>query len=223
MSEPGAPTRRPGWLVASFVAGAFAGTIAVVGLWALAETVETGSGSTWRVITGTGAGVVFWSWIAAGCWRHAHEPEPGPYEPAPVPRSRAFVAANVVLALLFTALVAGGLWAGVESARETQRLDLIEHRVMVAARAADVTVDSLRDLSSDRQVWIAQGWGDEPSDDPDPGDLLLPVDGASVADVAVEETENRAAVLFRPHEGPPCVVLDVDSHGLLSTRTTNNC
>lgn len=222
MSEPeAAPIRRTGWVVASVVAGVLAAAIALGGIWALSETVRTGTGSPWRVITGAGAGVVFWSWIAAGCRHRAHEPEPDPYEPAPVPRSRAFVVANVVLALVFTALVAGGLWAGVESAREEERLDLIEHRVMVAAREARVTVESLQELSVRRQVWSARSSSSEPTDEPDPADLLLPVEGANVADVVVED--GRAAVLFRPDEGPPCVVLDVDADDLLSTRSTNNC
>ena len=35
--------------------------------------------------------------------------------------------------------------------------------------------------------------------------------------------DDTAAVLFRPDEGPPCVVLDIDEDGLRSTRSTNNC
>jgi hypothetical protein len=193
--------------------------IAVCGLWALAAIVETGS-SPWGVLTGLGSGLVFWGWIVAGCWARAHEPEPDPLDPAPVPRSAAFVAANVVLAVLFTALVAGGLWAGVRSARDAERVDLISHRVLVAARAADVTVDGLRRLEVDRQAWIASS-SSGAVDDPDPADELLPVEGASVVDVAARD--DTAAVLFRPDDGLPCVVLDIDADGLLSTRSTTDC
>ena len=147
------PPRRWGWLVGAAIGTLLAVAIAVCGLWALAAIVETGS-SPWGVLTGLGSGLVFWGWIVAGCWARAHEPEPDPLDPAPVPRSAAFVAANVVLAVLFTALVAGGLWAGVRSARDAERVDLISHRVLVAARAADVTVDGLRRLEVDRQAWI---------------------------------------------------------------------
>src|SRR5690606_507454 len=137
------------------------------------------------------------------------------YDPAPVPRSAAFVVANAALAIVFTAMVAGGLWATVEVARDNERVELIEHRVMVAARAADVTVGDLRRLAADRQRWVTTGRGG------DPASAMLPVEGADVVDVAIGD--DTAGVLFRPHDGPPCVVLDIDSDGLLSTRSTNDC
>lgn len=209
-----AAPRRWGWLAAAALGAVIAASIAVCGLWALSASVEAGAGG-WGVITGSGAGVVFWIWITAGCWRRATEPQPDPYAPAPVPRSAAFVAANVVLAIVFTAMVAGGLWTTVEVARDAERVELIEHRVIVAARAADVSLEDLRRLAADRDVWIASGSGS------DPASVLLPVEGAEVVDVAIGD--DSAGVLFRPDEGPPCVVLDIDSDGLLSTRSTNDC
>lgn len=191
-------------------------TIAAGGIWAVVETARSGAGSTWRVVTGAGAGLLFWSWIVAGCWQRAHEPEPDPYAPAPVPRSVAFVVANLVLAVVFTALVGGGLWVGVDTARDAERVDRIRHRVEVAARAADVDVAGLRRLEAERQAWMVVSGGR-----PDPAEVLLPVAGATVVDVVVGD--DTAAVLFRPAEGPPCVVLDVDADDLISTRSTTRC
>lgn len=207
-------------MAATVVGGSFGAAIAVCGLLAISQVVRTG-GSPWGVVTGAGSGVVFWGWISAGCWRRANEPEPGPYDPAPVPRSRAFVAANAVLALLFTVMVGGGLWFGVQSARESERVELISHRVMVAAREARLTVDGLREVDVDRQAWLLGSPGEVPAG-PDPLVELLPVDGARAIDLAVRDDET-AAVLFRPDDGPPCVVLDIDADGILSTRRTGNC
>lgn len=215
MTDDSAPQpRRWGWLVATGIAGVIAASTALGALWALSATVDAGAGG-WGVVTGGGAGVLFWTWISAGCWRRAHEPEPALDAPAPVPRSPAFVAANVALAIVFTGMVAGGLWATVEAARTAERIDLVEHRVMVAARAVDLTVADLRLVADERRPWVATGAGTDPAAE------LLPVEGADVIDVAFEE--DTAAVLFRPADGPPCVVLDIDSNGLLSTRSTNNC
>lgn len=237
MSDPSTSgPRRPGWVAATVVSGLFAATVAACGLLALSQVVRTGT-SAWGIVTGAGSGVAFWGWISAGCWRRAIEPEPGPYDPAPVPRSKAFVVANAVLALLFTVLVGGGLWFGVEAAREADRVDLVRHRVMVAAREARLTVDDLAEVDVDRQAWLASGWADARADDhssdreasngdssagSDPLVELLPVDGATAIDLVIGD-DGIAAVLFRPDEGPPCVVLDIDADGIMTTRSTGNC
>lgn len=203
--------------------GVFMGLGVVLGgLWALNETVRVqGRGSGLSVILGAGSGLLFWGWITAGAWRRATEPEPDPYVPAPVPRRAAFVVANIVLAMLFTAIVGGGFWATVTSARDEARVGLIEHRVEVAARAADVTVEDLRALEAQRQVWQAISPDGSTDREADPVAAVLPVEGAQV--ISVEVFDETAAVVFRPDDGPPCVVLDVDADDLLSTRQTRRC
>jgi len=132
----------------------------------------------------------------------------------------AFVVANVVLAVVVTALLAGGIWFELTSAREEARTDVIRTRVEVAAREAHLTVDDLRRLAPEWRAWLAlSATDDEP--EPDPLAALLPVQGASVADVAVGD--DRAAVLFRPDAGPPCVVLDIDEFDIATTRQTRRC
>ena len=64
-----------------------------------------------------------------------------------MPRRVAFVVANVVLAVVVTALLAGGIWFELTSAREEARTDVIRTRVEVAAREAHLTVDDLRRLA----------------------------------------------------------------------------
>lgn len=206
MAGPDATPHRTGWVVAAGAGAVIAGTIALGGIWAVVETSRTGAGPAWEVFTGAGAGLLFWAWIVAGCWRRATEPEPGPYDPAPVPHGAAFVVANLVLAVLFTALVAGGLWAGVDAARDAERVDLVRHRVEVAARAVDLDRAAIRRASAAGIDGVA---------------TLLPVTGASV--VAVATDGDTASVLFRPDGGPPCVVLDIDADDLRSTRRTSRC
>jgi hypothetical protein len=210
---------RPGWVLLTGLGGAMGAIVAVTGLWALDLTVDLrGPGAGVRVLLGAVTGVVFWTWIAAGAWRRATEPD-DPYEPAPVPRSVAFVAANVVLALVFTAIIGGGLWADVTMAREEDRTRVVEGRIERAARAARLTVDDVRALEREWQVYLATGVDGDAGTDPI--EAVLAVEGASVVSVAT--TDTTGAVLFRPDEGPPCVVLDIDADDLISTRQTRRC
>lgn len=214
------PEPRWGWLALAALSGLLALLAVSLGLWAFGQTVRTGSGSPFQVLTGTAGAGVFWGWVAGGAWRRAHQPEPDPLVPAPVPRRVAFVVANVVLALVVTTLLAGGIWFELTSAREEARTDVIRTRVEVAAREAHLTVDDLRRLAPEWRAWLAlSATDDEP--EPDPLAALLPVQGASVADVAVGD--DRAAVLFRPDAGPPCVVLDIDEFDIATTRQTRRC
>ena len=89
------------------------------------------------------------------------------------------------------------------------------------ARNARITVDDVRRLAPEWQAWVAATTVGDDTDDPDPLAAVLPVEGATVADVAVGE--DRAAVLFRPDSGPPCVVLDIDELDIASTRQTRRC
>ena len=212
------PRRRWGWLALAALGGLLSLAAVVAGLVAFGTTVRSGSGSPFQVLTGTVAAGLFWGWLAGGAWRRAREPEPDPLEPSPVPRRVAFVAANVVLALVVTGLLAGGVWFQVTSAREDERTDVIRTRVEVAAREAGLTVDDLRRLEPTWRAWLVQG---EAGRGPDPMADVVPVAGASVTDVSV--SANRAAVLFRPDEGPPCVVLDIDELDIATTRQTRRC
>lgn len=222
MTDPAPPPRRTGWVLLTVIGAVMGLGLLLGGLWALRETVRVqGSGSGLGVLLGAGSGLLFWGWITAGAWRRATEPEPDLFEPSPVPRRAAFVVANIVLAVLFTAIVGGGFWATVTSARDEARVGPIEHRVEVAARAADVTVDDLRALEGPWQAWLAVNAGGAPAGGADPISALLPVAGATVQSLSV--TDDTAAVLFRPVDGPPCVVLHVDADDLISTRQTRRC
>lgn len=214
------PEPRWGWLTLALLAGLVTLLSVSLGLWALSETVRTGTGSPLQVLTGTAGAGVFWAWVTGGAWRRAREPEPDPLEPAPVPRRVAFVVANVVLAVVITALLAGGIWFELSTAQDAARTDVIRTRVEVAAREAQITVDDVRRLAPEWRAWLAAS-AVEPSGEPDPLSVVLPVEGATVADVAVGE--DRAAVLFRPETGPPCVVLDIDELDIASTRQTRRC
>lgn len=209
--------RRGGWVALAGVGTVLAVVIAVTGLWALWQTSRFG-GDNWRVITGAGSGVLFWGWMASGAWQRAIEPEADQYEPSPVPRRVAFVVANLVLAVLFTVLVGFGLWESVDSARNSERLALVEHSVQLAAREARLTVDDVRRLEAEWSLWITSSVG---AGTPDPVLEVLAVQGADV--VAVDAGEKMASIMFRPADGPPCIVLDIDSDDLASTRQTRNC
>ena len=52
-------------------------------------------------------------------------------------------------------------------------------------------------------------------------DLALRKTTTTSTDVAVGD--DRAAVLFRPDAGPPCVVLDIDEFDIATTRQTRRC
>jgi hypothetical protein len=221
MMEPTTqPEPRWGWLALAALGGLFTLLAVALGLWALGETVRTGTGSQFQVLTGTAGAGVFWAWVTGGAWKRAREPEPDPLLPAPVPRRVAFVVANVVLAVVVTGLLAGGIWFELTSAREAARTDVIRTRVEVAAREAGLTVDDVRRLAPEWRAWLATS-GVEGTDEPDPLAAVLAVEGATVADVAVGE--DRAAILFRPDTGPPCVVLDIDELDIASTRQTRRC
>lgn len=221
MEPPATTEPRWGWLALAALGGLVTLLSVSLGLWALSETVRTGTGSPLQVLIGTAGAGVFWAWVTGGAWRRAREPEPDPLEPAPVPRRVAFVVANVVLAVVITGLLAGGIWFELTTAQDAARTDVIRTRVEVAAREAGLTVEDVRRLAPEWRAWAATATAEGGTDAPDPLAAVLPVEGATVADVAVGEA--RAAVLFRPDSGPPCVVLDIDELDIASTRQTRRC
>lgn len=93
-------------------------------------------------------------------------------------------------------------------------------RLEVAARRVDLGVAEIEKLEPEWQSWLVLAWDDNPPST-DPVAELLGVSGVQTRDLVVGN--GRAAVLFEPDEGPPCVVLDIDEHDIVSTRTTNRC
>lgn len=220
MDELDQPRPRWGWLGLAAIAAVVSVATVIAGLWAISVTVRTGFGSPWQVVTAVAGAALFWGWISGGAWRRAREPEPDPLAPLPVPRRVAYVLANATLALLVTGSVAVGLWAGITDARESARLDKVRTRLEVAARRVGLGVDDVEKLEPEWQSWLAFGWDDDPPTT-DPVVELLGVSGVQTRDLVVGD--GRAAVLFVPDEGAPCVVLDIDEHDIVSTRTTKRC
>jgi hypothetical protein len=214
------PRPRWGWLAIAALGSLITLATVVGGLWALAITVDSGTGSPFQVLVGVAGASLFWGWMTGGAWRRARDPEPDPLEPSPLPRRAAFVAANVVLAVMVTALVAFGLWFEITSAQDRARIDQLRTRIEVAARRADLTVEKVDHLRQERQFWMmAVTSGRE--DAADPIKAVLAVDGAAVADIAVED--GRAAILFVPDAGPPCVRLDIDELDIITTSQVTRC
>lgn len=195
--------------------------------------VLTALGVSWQVGTSIGDGrlgaaagavgvgaltLLFWWWIALGAWSRFRPPT-DPATGLPIrdeePVGPWGVVGRVLVVLLVGTFVAGGLWLAVGARRATQAADRVRERAEREANRRELTVADVEQARADAAVWVASGEG------PDPYQELLSVPGASVADVSVDG--DRAAILLRLPESPPCVVVDIDADDLIATRLTSSC
>jgi len=214
------PEPRWGWLAVTALAGLFTVVSLVGGFVTLSITVRDGVGSPVSVLVSAAATTLFWGWMTGGAWRRAREPEPDPMEPAPVARRAAFAVANVILAVLVTAFVAVGQWADITEARERARTEVVRTRVEAAARDADLDANDVETLHDAWLTWLGKR-SDGASAGADPTRAVFPDVGAEVIDFAT--SDGQAAILFRPTDGSPCVALDIDELGIISSRRVSRC
>jgi hypothetical protein len=104
-----------------------------------------------------------------------------------------------------------------EAREATRAAEQVRDRAERQANERNLTVADVERARVDAVAWVATGEG------PDPYTDLLDVPGASVDDVSVDEDGDRAAILLRLPDSPPCVVVDIDADDLVSTRITSSC
>lgn len=199
--------------------------------------VLTALGVSWQVGTSIGDGrlgsavsalgvgaltLVFWWWITLGSWNRFRPPT-DPTTGLPIrdeatePVGPWGVVGRVLVVVLVTTFVAGGLWLAFEAREATRAAEAVREDAERQANERNLTVADVERASTDALAWIASGEG------PDPYEGLLDVPGASVDDVSVDDDGRHAAILLRLPDSPPCVVVDIDADDLVSTRLTGSC
>lgn len=215
--------RRSGWLALAGVA-VLVGVASAAGLaWQLFVAVRDGKPAAVVLASVVGAMVLgFWALIGLGAWYRANPPiddETG--EPVARPEVGPWGRVGRVLTVAVLAgLVAVGIWATTAGRRSDQAAQRVRVRADRTARQAGITVDKVSQARSAFLTWSTTQDPDRPTG-PSPLDQLLPVPGAEVVDAAVDPS--HAALLLRPDEGPPCVVVDVDEADVVTTRLTRRC
>jgi hypothetical protein len=219
-AAPPVDGRRWGWTALAVVAGLLVVLTAVSSFVALVVVVahhELGAAASITVRGVTG--VVFWTWIRWGALRRTEPPDPD-LTPSRTAWTPVVSVLNAVLLLGLGLALAGGLWLAVDGARRDRDADDLREQVELAAKTSDLTRAEVARVQEAHITWTAthrDGDGE-----PDPYAALLPDVEVSVLDVAVGP--DRVAVLLRGlHQGPPCVVLVIDEHDLVRTRTTRAC
>lgn len=215
--------RRTGWLALGAVAAGFVVLTSAAMAWQLWVAVRDGKPGDVILAAALGAAtLLFWAWIALGSWH-------GAYPPVDPETGRAVVPAPVgpwgwVGRFLVVAMVAGFAVVAVWADRAGRQRDASVERVRRAAdriaRQRDLTVTQVSQARTAFDSW-AVTTGASSDQRPNPLDQLLPVPGASVQDAVVED--GHAAVLVRPDEAPPCVVVDIDEANLVTTRISSRC
>lgn len=214
--------RRTGWLALAALAALFFLATAAGVVWQLFDAVRGGKPVIVVVAAALGAAVLcFWAWIALGARARSRprvDPETG--EPLPVQAIGAWgwVGRGLTFAVL-GGFVTVGVWAGVAGRRDDTATERVRQRADRTANDAGLTVAKVRAARQSYDAWLLQEHGGNPG--PSPLDRLLPVSGAEVVDAAVDP--GHAAMLIRPDQGPPCVVVDVDATDQVTTRISRRC
>lgn len=211
--------RRFGWAVLAGLGAALFALTAIGVSWQVGASIGDGDLGAAASAVGVGAlTLLFWWWITLGAWRRFRPPL-DPATGLPVHEEQPVgpwgVVGRVLVVVLVAGFVAGGLWLAVEARQATRAAEAVRDRAEREANRRDLTVADVARARADGLVWAADGEG------PDPYQELLPVEGAVVADVSVDG--DRAAVLLRLPDSPPCVVVDIDADDLISTRLTSSC
>ena len=217
--------RRSGWLLLAVVSAALALLTLVGGLWSAGAAIAYGSviGAI-GPLAGTAFSVLFWRWIGLGAWERAHpqvDPETGrPLPPGEEVGPWGWVG-RAMLALILIAFIGGGTWATIAGRHDDQRRADLQDRVERTAKRSGLTIDRIDAAVLAHKSWLLTADDGATGVGPDPLDALLRVPGTTVEDASAEA--DRAAILVRPDEGPPCIVVDLDVNDLVSTRQTSRC
>lgn len=211
--------RRWGWLALAGVAGLLFVTTAVGGAWIVGLALA--DGEVLNAVGGIvpiGFGLVFWRWIALGGWYRANPPV-DPETGRPTGRPEAVgpwgVVGRVLMVLIVGTLVIGGIWFTTLDRRTTAAAEEVRDEAERTARRRGLTTEQAATAREDHQLWTSGSAGTDPYDD------LLSVPGAEVVDVSVRDGE--AAILLRPDDSPPCVVVTVDGSDLVRSRLSSDC
>ena len=193
------------------VAAIVGGVVAVV--------VSISRRDTWAVVSSVVTatfGVLFWRWILLGAWLRVWPPEGvDPSEVDPV--GPWGIVGRVLLALMVVFGVGLALWAMVVNSNAQEDAEKARDAAVRMAKDRRLTVDEVGRARSDFLRW---SWDEDPRE-PNPYEKLLPLTEGEVADVAVEG--DRASILIRLHDSPPCAVVDITHGDIIRGRITDRC
>ncbi|MEZ5178734.1 MAG: hypothetical protein R2746_10765 [Acidimicrobiales bacterium] len=211
--------RRVGWAALAGLAGLLFGLTAIGVSWSAGTSIAHHDPLGAAEAAGLGAlTLVFWWWIALGAWnryRPPIDPATGRPKRAEEPVGPWGIVGRVLVVVLVLAFVGGGGWLAWEARQATRAAEDVRHRAEREASRRQLTVADVDRARAAELTWAGDQEG------PDPYDQLLEVEGAYVSDVSVDG--NRAAILLRLPDSPPCVVVDIDADDLISTRLSNAC
>lgn len=211
--------RRFGWAVLAGLGGLLFALTAIGVSWQAGTSISDGDLGATASAVGVGAlTLLFWWWITLGAWNRFRPPlDPETGEPVhdDEPVGPWGIVGRVLVVVLVATFVGGGLWLAYGARQATQEAEAVRGRAEREANRRELTVADVERARAEGLTWAADGEG------PDPYQQLLDVEGATVADVSVDG--DRAAILLRLPDSPPCVVVDVDADNLISTRLSNSC
>lgn len=212
--------RRTGWLTLAGIGAAFFALTALGGTYAVGLALR--DGALLDALGGgllTGLTLVFWKWITLGAWIRAHPTDPD--DPADAERRVVEpvgpwgVVGQVLMVLLVAGLTAVVVIANVADRSATSAAEEVRQDVLRVARRSGLSVEGVEaarsiDAAASESARVGVAVAD-----------LLEVPDARVVDSSVDD--GRAALLLRPDAGAPCVVVAVDTNGIVTSALTNDC
>lgn len=172
-----------------------------------------------RLVAALGIGGVaaaFWWWILTSV-RHRLAPSADAPPTTTDPIGPWGVVGRALLAVTLLGVLALWVWADLVGSEAVERAEAARDEAVRLAEDLDLTVD---DVEAARIAALSWAWGDE-SAGPDPFQQLLPLEEGTVADVAVDG--DRASILIRTDDSPPCAAVDITHGDIVRGRLTDRC
>lgn len=126
------------------------------------------------------------------------------------------VVGRVLLGMMLAGFLALFVWVDLVGSRAVERAEAARDEALRLAQDRDLTVADVESARVAELAWAVGG-----GEGPDPYQQLLPLTEGSVSDVAVDG--DRASILIRTDDSPPCAAIDITHGDIIRGRLTDRC